>query len=94
MIFHFMRSKAFWLGAGAVLIYEFFPVISKAVRPMALQVMKAGYDMAAQAKVMAVRAKESFEDLAAEAKAAAESEREHSHAHEKESQKRKRPTKT
>jgi hypothetical protein len=61
---------------------------------MAVKAVKMGYDMAAQAKVMAARAQESFEDLAAEAKAAAEAEKQHGHIHEKEPQKRKRAAKT
>jgi hypothetical protein len=66
---------AFWLGVGAVVVYEFLPQIIKAVRPAAVQTMKAGMAAAEQFKGVAVETKESFGDMMAEAKYQYETEK-------------------
>ena len=64
----FLRP-AFWFGVGAVVVYEFLPQIARALRPVIVQGMKAGMTMADQMKASGTGAKESFEDMMAEARA-------------------------
>jgi len=45
-----VKSKSFWLGAGAVLIYEYYPQISEKVRPALVGLIKAGYNVADELK--------------------------------------------
>ncbi len=60
-------SKSFWVGAGAVLVYEFLPTIMKKARPAIVGLIKTGYQIADESKVLLEKGKETFEDLKAEA---------------------------
>jgi hypothetical protein len=71
----FLRP-AFWLGVGAVVAYEFLPQITRALRPVILQGFKAGMAVADQLKTSGAGAKETFEDLMAEARMQYDSEKE------------------
>ena len=73
---------AFWLGVGAVVVYEFFPQIVKAMRPVAIHTMKTGLAVADQLKVSASETRESFEDMMAEARSQYHTEKEAAHEHE------------
>ena len=70
----FLRPT-FWLGVGAVVAYEFMPQIMKAMRPVAIQVIKTGMAVADQMKVAGGEGKESFEDIMAGARAQYEAEK-------------------
>lgn len=74
---------AFWLGAAAVAVIEFWPQISKATRPTGVKVLKAGLAAGEHIKKSVSRAKEGFDDMVAEAKT--DSAHEH-HAAEEESE--------
>jgi hypothetical protein len=71
----FLRP-AFWLGVGAVVVYEFLPQITRALRPLIIQGAKAGMAVADQMKVSGAGAKESFGDMMAEARMQYEAEKE------------------
>ena len=71
----FLRP-AFWVGVGAVVAYEFFPQIIKALRPAVVQTIKTGLAVADQMKVSGGEAKETFGDLFAEAKSEYQAEKE------------------
>ena len=71
-----LLRPAFWVGVGAVVVYEFFPEIVKAVRPAVVQTIKTGLAVADQMKVSGGEAKETFGDLFAEAKAEYQAEKE------------------
>lgn len=66
---------AFWLGAAAVAVFEFWPQISKAARPTGVKLVKAGLAASEHMKKSVSRAKEGLDDLVAEAKS--ESAHEH-----------------
>jgi hypothetical protein len=70
----FLRP-AFWFGVGAVVVYEFLPQIAKALRPVIVQGMKAGMGMADQMKTSGSGARETFQDMMAEARSEYEAEK-------------------
>ncbi|MCC7201984.1 MAG: hypothetical protein IT393_04880 [Nitrospirae bacterium] len=71
----FFLRRAFWLGVGVVVAYEFLPQIMKSLRPVAIQAMKTGLAVADQMKVAGAEGKESFADLMAEARSQYEAEK-------------------
>jgi hypothetical protein len=59
-----------------VVVYEFLPQITRALRPVIIQTFKAGMAVADQMKVSGADAKENFGDMMAEARMQYETEKE------------------
>lgn len=78
---------AFWLGAAAVAVYEFWPQIGKATRPASVKAIKAGMAAGSHVKKSVSRAREGFDDMVAEAKSESEQECHHTEEQQAENEK-------